>query len=125
METGSVLTSHTRNLRKPPWPRLSFLPVCLRQARACQLVICLHPPKSALCFRCFLSTILSPCRWTAAKRNHFSERLAKYVQQKNLISPLLFHMKLLRKKKRGEKENEKAPGLPSPSSPLTVVALLL
>lgn len=106
MEMRSALTSCTRNLRKPPWPPLSFLPRCLRQARVCQLVICLDPPKSVFCSRFFLNTILSPRCWTAAKRNHFSERLTKYVQQKNLISLFLFHMKLF-KKKRGKKRKRK------------------
>lgn len=106
METRSTLTSCTRNLRKPPWPPLSFLPRCLRQARPCQLVICLDPPKSVLCSCFFLNTILSPHCWTAAKCNHFSERLAKYVQQKNLISVFLFHMKLFLKKREKRKRKK-------------------
>lgn len=84
METSSMLTSHTWNLRKPPWPPLSFLPRHLRQARPCQLVICLDPPKSVVCSCFFLNTILSPCCWTAAKCNHFSERLTKYVQRERI-----------------------------------------
>lgn len=94
MEMSSALTSCTRNSRKPPWPPLSFLPPRLKQARSCQLVICMDPPKSLLCSCFSLSTVLSPHCWTAAKQNQFFERLAKYVQQKNLISLFLFHMKL-------------------------------